>query len=557
MQADDERIRTWLAAPEPQPILTDAEQRYFDTATICHICDRPLHMFKDEIGKDNPIWIDGKVADHDHVTGAYRGAAHNAHNLNYRIKAKDIEVSCFLHGMKNYDEHLVLGAVKARHGKMTCIPHNTEKYISFKVVGITFNDTFAFMPTSLEKLIANLNVDQLVNTRRYLEVSSEFQRRYQDDDSVDIDDDNMSIDSEDVAFIDDDDDVREAVSDDEDDERDVIEMAEAIERELVESSTDTDTAPSRTAPSRCYRFEDSSDDDEQDSDSNDDDAPLADRRLEELRIDLCDDGDDDDESYSDEMRRLLNQHEHLGDDCDGGDLEDMVRAAERSEDDYRHRPFKQPQLTVEEVTRVDNELTLMTRKGVYPYEYMSSFERFDETELPPRDAFFSSLKGKGIDDEDYAHAQTVWDAFDIKNMGDYHDFYLLTDVVLLADVMQAFRAMCLRHYKLDPWRYCTAPGLAWDAGLRMTGARLDLIANVDTHLFIEAGMRGGVSVISQRYAKASEEVDEDGRSDHLMYYDGNNLYGHAMVQHLPTGDFEMERDVQVTERQSGCHRRRN
>ena len=154
---------------------------------------------------------------------------------------------------------------------------------------------------------------------------------------------------------------------------------------------------------------------------------------------------------------------------------------------------------------------------------MSSFERFDETELPPKDAFYSSLKGKGISDEDYAHAQAVWSAFSMKNMGDYHDFYLATDVLLLADVMQAFRSMCLKHYKLDPWRYCTAPGLAWDAGLRMTGVRLDLIENIDTHLFIEAGMRGGVSVISQRYAQASEEVDEDGRRDHLMNYDTNNL----------------------------------
>ena len=118
--------------------------------------------------------------------------------------------------------------------------------------------------------------------------------------------------------------------------------------------------------------------------------------------------------------------------------------------------------------------------------------------------------------------------------------------MLLADVMQAFRGMCLENYKLDPWRYCTVPGLTWDTGLKMTGVQLKRIEDMDMHLFIEAGMRGGVSVISQRYAKASEEddVDEEGRRDHLMYYDANNLYGHAMVQHLPTGGFVLENEKQ-------------
>ena len=194
----------------------------------------------------------------------------------------------------------------------------------------------------------------------------------------------------------------------------------------------------------------------------------------------------------------------------------------------------------------------LKRKGVYPYEYMDSFERFHETELPPKQAFFSSLKGEVISDEDYEHAQTVWKTFDIKTMREYHDLYLRTDVLLLADVMQAFRTMCLEYYALDPWRYCTVPGLTWDAGLKMTGVRLALVEDIDTHLFIESGMRGGVSVISQRYAKASadDDVDEEGRRDHLMYYDANNLYGHAMVQYLPTGEFVMENEAEIEKRNS-------
>ena len=135
-------------------------------------------------------------------------------------------------------------------------------------------------------------------------------------------------------------------------------------------------------------------------------------------------------------------------------------------------------------------------------------------------------------------------------MREYHDLCLVTDVMLLSDVMQAFRGMCLENYKLDTWRYCTVPGLTWDAGLRMTGVQLKRIEDVDIHLFIEAGMRGGVSVISQRYVKASadDDVDEEGRRDHLMYYDANNLYGHAMVQYLPTSGFVIENETKIEKR---------
>ena len=154
--------------------------------------------------------------------------------------------------------------------------------------------------------------------------------------------------------------------------------------------------------------------------------------------------------------------------------------------DYRNESFSTPKLDDAQRARVEAKLALLKRKGVYPYEYMDSFERFHETALPPKEAFFSSLKGEGISDEDYAHAHAVWATFDIKTLREYHDLYLLTDVLLLADVMHAFRTMCLENYKLDPWRYCTTPGLTWDAGLKMTGVRLDRIEDVDTHLFIEA-----------------------------------------------------------------------
>ena len=103
---------------------------------------------------------------------------------------------------------------------------------------------------------------------------------------------------------------------------------------------------------------------------------------------------------------------------------------------------------------------LPTRKGVYPYEYVNSWDRFNETQLPLIDAFYSNLNMSLISEDDYQHAQQVWKEFGIHNLGDYHDLYLRMDVALLAKVFEEFRDTCLRHYKLDPVHFYTSPGLA-------------------------------------------------------------------------------------------------
>ncbi len=412
---------------------------------------------------------------------------------------------------------------------MTCIPNNTEKFITFKIGDVTFKDSYAFMQSSLDKLVKNLTPDQLVNMRRHQEVSeagNDDDRDYESDRS----DDDEAMDSEDEAFIDDGD-TNEPMSNDSDedadDEEDVQWMGKEIER-LITSG-------------QRYGLSE--------SDDEDNNAFVQTDACQEPRPDLISDDDDDAVGcYS----HLVNQHERFSAVDALDNLEDMVRAADNMEEHYRDNPFSMPQLTAEERERAEAKIKLRSGKGFYPYEYMDSFERFNETALPPKEAFFSSLKGEGISDEDYTHAQNVWSTFECKTMRDYHDLYLVTDVLLLADVMHAFRGMCLENYKLDPWRYCTVPGLTWDAGLRMTRVHLKRIEDIDTHLFIEAGMRGGVSVISQRYAKASadDDVDEEGRRDHLMYYDANNLYGHAMVQYLPTGGFVMETETQIENRKA-------
>ena len=123
----------------------------------------------------------------------------------------------------------------------------------------------------------------------------------------------------------------------------------------------------------------------------------------------------------------------------------------------------------------DEQLELVKRKGVYPYDYMSSFERLGETCLPPIECFYSKLSDANISANDYAHANKVWDVFQMNIMRDYHDLYLKTDVLLLADVFEKFRDVCMDNYQLDPAWYYTSPGLAWDVCLKMTKVELELL----------------------------------------------------------------------------------
>ena len=191
----------------------------------------------------------------------------------------------------------------------------------------------------------------------------------------------------------------------------------------------------------------------------------------------------------------------------------------------------------------------ITRKGVYPYEYMDSLEKLKETKLPPKKAFYSRLIGEDIRDEDYQHAKEVWETFEMKTLQDYHDLYNEADVLLLADVFENFRDICIKNYKLDPAHYYTAPGLAWDAALKVTKVELELLSDIDMLLMVEKGIRGGVSMISTRYGKSNNKymgdsfIKKKDPSKYIQYLDANNLYGWAMSRSLPTHGFKwMEED---------------
>ena len=133
----------------------------------------------------------------------------------------------------------------------------------------------------------------------------------------------------------------------------------------------------------------------------------------------------------------------------------------------------------------DEQFRLLLRKGVYPYEYMDDWSKFGENQLPPIESFYSKLNLSGISECDYDHAQRVWSEFDMKSLGEYHDLYLKTDVLLLANVFETFRRTCLEHYQLDPAHFYTSPGLAWQACLKKTGIRLELLTDPDMLLMFE------------------------------------------------------------------------
>ena len=186
---------------------------------------------------------------------------------------------------------------------------------------------------------------------------------------------------------------------------------------------------------------------------------------------------------------------------------------------------------------------LIRQKGFYPYEYMDTEDKLNDMKLPPREAFYSKLSGKGISKADYKHALNVWDTFKMKTFKEYHELYNETDVLLLADVFETFRDLSLKIYGLDPAYYFTAPGLAWDALLKITEIELELLSDPDMLLFIERGIRGGISMISNRYGRANNKYMRGGFNKnkllkYLMYLDANNLYGFAMSMKLPTHGFK-------------------
>ena len=203
----------------------------------------------------------------------------------------------------------------------------------------------------------------------------------------------------------------------------------------------------------------------------------------------------------------------------------------------------------------------MLKKMTYPYEYMDGVEKFKEEKLPPKEMFSSSLNfgkiiGSGkeiisneISDEDYLRAQEIFKTFNCKNLSDFTKVNCKSDVLLLADVFETFIDVCLKKYELDPSHYITAPSLSMDAMLKMTKVKLELLTDPDMYLFFEKGIRGGNSTITGRYAKANNKYlknyDPKKENVFIQCLDANNLYGWAMSQPLPVGNFRWILEAQI------------
>ena len=398
--------------------MTKEDEKKFQKAEECYICDK---KYTDK---------DIRVRDHCHITGKYRGSAHQECNLQLKLNPEKVKIPVIFHNLRGYDSHFIMQEIGAivkdyeytnKDGKkcqmnINAIPNNMEKYMAFMLGNhLTFLDSFQFMSSGLEKLVTNITKCGKCNT---------------------------------------------------------------------------------CEPDKCMKLN----------------INNKNKTLQHKTSLPCN-----------ECKNCKN----IDEDCINPKYDKLK---------YTSKMFK------------DKKLDLMARKGVYPYDYMDSFEKFNSP-LPKKEEFFSILNNKHISNEDYEHAKNVWNTFNLKNMGEYHDLYLKSDILLLVDVFENFRKTCFEYYKLDPCHYFTSPGLSWDAMLKMTDIKLELMTDIDMFQFIEKGLRGGISYIANRYGKANnkymKEYDDKAPSKYIMYLDANNLYGWAMSQYLPTGGFRWMTQKQI------------
>ncbi len=193
------------------------------------------------------------------------------------------------------------------------------------------------------------------------------------------------------------------------------------------------------------------------------------------------------------------------------------------------------------------EFSCAKEKNFFPYEFFNDESKLALNELPPPSAFYSSLDGSNISDEDYASAKNAWKVFNCNTLEDYLKVYCRIDVLLLADCFLSFREECLKAYTIDPLYCYSLPGFTFEAFLKLSRVQLDLLTDPDMYLFFESSVRGGLTNTICRYSKANCHTvpgyDSSQKPNTLLYLDANNLYGYSMSQPLPISDFKFEEDL--------------
>ena len=198
---------------------------------------------------------------------------------------------------------------------------------------------------------------------------------------------------------------------------------------------------------------------------------------------------------------------------------------------------------------------LLTKKGIYPYDYFDNTKKYNEQKLPNKEEFFNKINNKNISGKYYTHAQTVFEKFNCKNLLDYSILYLKTDLCHLADVFQKFSNFAYEKYELDPRHSYTLPGFLWQAMLQLTKIELELISDPDMYLFLMDTIRGGISICNKKHVIADNKyIDKNTKSyKYLLYLDANNLYGYSMSQTLPYKNFNWSNNLTLDKLQTGIY----
>ena len=198
--------------------------------------------------------------------------------------------------------------------------------------------------------------------------------------------------------------------------------------------------------------------------------------------------------------------------------------------------------TLKEAYPDPEKFELLARKGIFPYNHITSFESYSERGLPSFEAFFNQLTQKPITLDEYSLAWKIYNIFCCESLGEYSNLYLKCDVLLLTDLFEYFRQICMETYQIDPANTMTASSFSWDAMLKFTGIKIKLLDDIEQINFIKKSIRGGIVQASGRYAKANnpfmmDQFDSTKPISYLLYYDANNLYGCSLSSFLPIDDY--------------------